>query len=821
MKNLVLFIFTWFTLLNPVTAQQIKSPEAFLGYKLGTQFTPHYKVVQYFKHLSENSQGVELENYGKTNEGRDLQLAYISSEENIKNLEEIRIGNLGRTGILDKINTREIAIVWLSYNVHGNEASSTEAAMQTAYDLLVNNNNWLLNTLVILDPCLNPDGRERYVNWYNQVKSTPYNNNPDAIEHHEPWPGGRPNHYLFDLNRDWAWASQIETQFRLKVYNKWMPHIHVDFHEQFINSPYYFAPAAQPFHEIITPWQRNFQTQIGKNNAKYFDKNGWLYFTKEHFDLLYPSYGDTYPTYMGAIGMTYEQAGHGRAGLGITIENGTELTLIDRVAHHTTAGLSTVEMASQQSANMIAEFEKFFDNSKLKYKSYILRGTPEKIEQVQLFLDQHEIGSFFAEEKTVKAFDYLSKSIKTIKTSLNDLVINTEQPKGKMVQVLFEPETKLIDSATYDITAWSIPYAFGLQGFATETSINSEGTSEKSKPAQINNLVTKNAYAYIAKWSEVSDAKLLGCLLQNGFKIRYAEKDFSLQNKNYTKGSFVVLKADNLHIENFDLTIAQLANSAKKMIDAVQTGFSTNGPDLGSGSFVLIHNKNIAALAGDGISSLNFGEIWHFFEKQLYYPLHVLNVQNINRVDLSKYQVLILPEGYNANKNQFEILTSYLNNGGKIVAIGSAMRNFSDKEEFALKQKKNDDGAKAKSNLVPYELRERTGLKNNLYGSIFQANIDNTHPLGYGYSKTYLSLKLNSASYELLENGFNIGYYDQNAEVISGFAGVNSAQMVPNSLLFGVEFKGRGKIIYLSDNPLFRSFWQNGKLFFANAVFLN
>lgn len=820
MKNLILIVFTWFLLLTATTAQQIKSPETFLGYKIGSQFTPHYKVVEYFKHLNENSNGIVLENYGKTNEGRNLQLAYISSEENIENLEQIRIGNLGRTGILDKINTQEIGIVWLSYNVHGNEASSTEAAMQTAYNLLVNHKNWLANTVVILDPCLNPDGRERYVNWYNQVKSTPYNNNPDAIEHQEPWPGGRPNHYLFDLNRDWAWASQVETQQRLKVYNKWMPHIHVDFHEQFINNPYYFAPAAQPFHEIITPWQREFQTQIGKNNAKYFDQNGWLYFTKEHFDLLYPSYGDTYPTYMGAIGMTFEQAGHGRAGLGITIENGTELTLIDRVAHHTTAGLSTVEMASQQSGKMIAEFEKFFDNSKLKYKSYILRGTPEKIEQVQVLLAQHEISSFYAEEKTIKAFDYLSKTINTLKTSSNDLVVTTQQPKGKMVQVLFEPETKLIDSATYDITAWSIPYAYGLRGFATETSVNSVITSEKSK-TEINNFITKNAYAYVANWTELTDAQLLGSLLQNGFKVRYAEKDFALENNNYTKGSLIVLKADNPHIKDFDLTITQLANSAKQMIAAVQTGFSTNGPDLGSGSFTLIQNKNIAVLAGEGISSLNFGEIWHFFEKQLYYPLHVLNAQNINRIDLSNYQVLILPEGFNANKNQFEMLNSYVTKGGKIIAIGSAMRNFAGKEGFDLKQKKNEDSTQVKPNLIPFELRERVSLENNLYGSIFQATIDNTHPLAYGYSKIYHSLKLNSTSYELLENGYNIGYYNQNAKVIAGFAGVNAAQLVPNSLLFGAENKGRGKIIYMVDNPLFRSFWQNGKLFFANAVFLN
>ena len=357
MKNsLYLSISIFVFCFSSINAQSVQSPSEFLGYKIGTRFTRHHKVIAYFKHISETSNLVSIEKYGETNENRPLYVSYISSEENIQNIEKVREDNLKRTGISEGNPTTEIGIVWMSYNVHGNEASSTEAAMITLYNLITKKQNWLKNTLVIIDPCLNPDGRDRYANWYNQIKSTPYNTNPNVIEHNEPWPGGRPNHYLFDLNRDWAWATQIETQQRLKIYNKWMPHIHVDFHEQFINSPYYFAPGAEPFHEIISDWQRNFQTEIGKNHAKYFDEKGWRYFTKESFDLLYPSYGDSYPTFMGAIGMTYEQAGHGKAGLGIIIDNKTELSLKDRIEHHTTTGLSTVEIASKNAVKMIEEF---------------------------------------------------------------------------------------------------------------------------------------------------------------------------------------------------------------------------------------------------------------------------------------------------------------------------------------------------------------------------------------------------------------------------------------------------------------------------------
>ena len=805
-----------------LSSQNIQTPAEFLGYELGSNFTRHHKVVDYLDYVSNNSINVTLEKYGETNEKRPLYVSFISSEENIKNLETIRQDNLKRTGIIGGNSNSEIGIVWLSYNVHGNEASSTEAAMLTLYKLITEKQDWLKNTLVIIDPCINPDGRDRYVNWYNQKKSNPYNTNTDATEHHEPWPGGRPNHYLFDLNRDWAWASQIETQQRLKVYNKWMPQIHVDFHEQFINSPYYFAPGAEPYNEIITEWQRDFQTQIGKNHAKYFDKNGWRYFTKESFDLLYPSYGDTYPTFMGAIGMTYEQAGHGMAGLGIVTENKTVLTLRDRIAHHTTTGLSTVEMAVKNSSKMISEFSKFFDNSNLKHKNYILRGDKEKLENLVKFLNKHEIVSFYAEGKTLKAFDYTSNSVQTLKTSNQDLIIPTSQPKGKMVKVLFEQNAKLSSPLTYDITAWSLPYAFGLDAFASEVEIISDKNSTNDSPF-IQNKTNKNAYAYINKWNEVSDAVFLGDLLEEGFNVRFSEKDFSVEGNQFKKGSLIIMRGENEHIANFDEIVVEVANRLNKNITATATGFVDSGSDFGSSNISLIKNKNIAVLSGEGTSSLSFGEIWHFFETQLNYPITVINTDNFDRVDLSKYQVLILPERYRANDQTLKNLTSFATNGGNIIAIGSAVNSFADNEGFDLKKKKTkeDDDSKKEPNLVPYDQREKENIKNEISGSIFKSTVDASHPLAFGYSSDYYSLKLSSDAFELLEKGSNVSYFPENSSNISGYTGPNALKQVPNSLLFGIERIGRGNIIYMVDNPLFRSFWENGKLFFVNAIFLN
>ena len=820
MKNLLLLFIAIAAISFTTNAQTLKSPAEFLGYELGSQYTRHHKVVDYFMYVSQNSKNVQLEKYGETNEQRPLYVSFISSEENIKNIEAIREDNLKRAGILKGNPTSEVALVWLSYNVHGNETSSSEAAMQTLYELITSKQDWLKNTLVIMDPCVNPDGRDRYVNWYNQTKSTPYNPNPETTEHNEPWPGGRPNHYLFDLNRDWAWATQTETQQRLKIYNKWMPQVHVDFHEQNMNSPYYFAPAAEPFHEVITDWQRDFQTQIGKNNARYFDKEGWAYFTKEHFDLLYPSYGDTYPTFMGAIGMTYEQAGGGRGALGVTIENETVLTLTDRVAHHFTTGISTVEMTSKNTSKLLTEFEKFFDNSNLKYKSYILRGDYEKMLSLKALLDKHEIQSFVSEGKKLSAYDYDSKTTKSFQTLKKDLIVSTHQPKGKMVKALFEPEAKLSDSVTYDITAWSLPFAYGLQGFAAETEIPFLENSQL-QTVNFSNTISKDAYAYIGKYNEVSDAQFLGDLLEKGIHVRYSQADFSIAGNQYAKGSLIVMKGENKKIQNFDEILIETANKLNKNVTAVKSGMVTTGFDFGSGNVSIIRPKKVAVLSGEGTSTLNFGEIWHFFETELKYPLHMLNTQNFKRLDLSKYDVLILPEDYKADKETFELLTEYITNKGTIIAIGSSVSNFADKEGFSLKKKPTKDSLSTKQNIVPYNQREREALKNTITGSIFKSTVDNTHPLAFGYSRHYYSLKLSDVAYNLLKEGVNVAYFPENTSNYSGFAGSDALKNVPNSLLFGIENKGKGKLIYMIDNPLFRSFWQNGKLFFANAIFLN
>lgn len=812
------FLLLWMV---STVVSQVKSPAEFLGYELGTEFTRHSDIVAYFTHVAENSPMVLYDDYGKTNERRLLTYAIISSPDNIRNIEKIRTDNLKQAGILPGTANPEIAIVWMSYNVHGNEASSSEAAMKTLYNLITEKKSWLENTVVIIDPNVNPDGRDRYVNWYNQVRSTPYDSSQDAAEHFEPWPGGRANHYLFDLNRDWMWLTQVESVQRIQLYNEWMPHIHVDFHEQGINNPYYFAPGAEPIHEIITDWQREFQTAIGKNNAKYFDQEGWLFFTRESFDLLYPSYGDTYPTYMGAIGMTYEKAGHGRSGLGIDTDEGYELTLVDRVLHHFTTGISTVEMATLNAAKINHEFKKFFDNSQLKYKSFVLTGNADKIKALTDLLDKHQIKYSFGTGGQASGFRFSKNGNGSV--SLKDaLIISTNQPKGKMVHVLFEPETKLSTPITYDITSWNLAHAYGLDGVASTVLIS--GATQTQSMALVDNKPNAMAAGYIAKWDSMQDAKFLAALLQAGIKVRYSQKDFTIQGTNFTRGSLIITKSDNRTNLDFNEKVTQIANDFGRQLFVSTTSFSDSGTDFGSYSVVLVHPPKIGLLKGKGVSSLAFGALWHFFEQQLHYPVTTIDTDSFRSIDLNNFDVLILPGGSyrnTLNENSLGSLKEWIQKGGRLIAFDDALGTFAGAEGFSLEgvSNENNDEPNDEDLLVPFNQQENVWIDQFITGTIFKVNVDNTHPLGFGYDNHYYTLKTSTSAYKYLKDGFNVSYVGKSPERISGFAGNEALENIQSTLVIGHQSLGRGHVVYFVDDVMFRSFWENGKLFLVNGIF--
>jgi hypothetical protein len=789
-------LFSILFLASHVFAQDVPSLKSLLGHGIGVEFTRHHEVISFYEnlHLAFPNESKILE-YGETNEGRKLMLFFMGSEENLNRLDELRNMHLLRD------NSSKLPIIWLSYNVHGNESSATESSIETAYKLLTEHNDWLKESIVIIDPCLNPDGRDRYVNFFKQYASTSENIDPSSIEHKEPWPGGRFNHYLFDLNRDWAWLTQVESQQRMKVYNQWLPHVHVDFHEQGYNEPYYFPPAAEPFHEIITDWQREFQERIGKNHAKYFDNAGWLYFSKEIFDLLYPSYGDTYPMYNGAIGMTYEQAGSGRAGRSVRTNLGDTLTLKDRIDHHVTTGLSTVEVSLQNKKELIENYNAFSLNRKYKYDHYILRGENDKLQKITTLLRAHDIEfGHIAKEGVAKAWSFDNQAQETLNYHTSDLVVSTNQLKGPMVEVLFEPKTYLSDSLTYDITAWSLPFAYGIDAYGFNGAIDVVANWSQS----FTRISLPNCYAYLCKWNSMNSAVFLQSILSQNIAVKVAEKEFQIGGEVFPVGTLVIPRGINKDITDFDQILQGAAKNSLIDIHPVASGYVSKGKDFGSSSYSEIFLPKVGLLSGGDLSPLNTGEIWHFFEKELVLPFRMFRVSELSRID--ELDLIVLPEG-ELSANVLDQLKPWIENGGRLLIFGDAAYNFVTDFDIMVKDIETD-----------YSATEREELSGLITGAIYKCDLlAKSSPLTFGYDG-YYSLRQSASNFSL-KNGKSILSLPANAKQVAGFVGTKAKENQGEAMILGVENYGKGELIYFCDNPLFRGFWENGKLLVANALY--
>ena len=827
-----------FIFLFPASAQ-LKSPEQFLGYPVGSRFTPHWKIVSYFQHVAANAPGmVKLEQYGETNEGRPLLLGFISSADNISKLETIRLNNQRLANLakdrMAAVEENAPAIVWLSYNVHGNEPASSEAALLTLYELVnpaaSKTKEWLKNTVVIIDPCLNPDGRDRYVNWYHSAVGKKFNPIPLAREHREPWPQGRTNHYNFDLNRDWAWQTQVESRQRMKKYLEWMPQVHVDYHEQGYNEPYYFAPAAEPLHEVITTWQKEFQHTIGKNNARYFDKQHWLYFTKIRFDLFYPSYGDTYPMYNGSIGMTYEQGGIS-GGLGVITDEGDTLTLADRAQHHFTTSLSTIETASLHSNKLIKEFHRYFNqavsNGVGEYKSYLIKNEPkdaQRLDKLLELLDKNGI-QYSTASGSGKGYNYFTGKEESFTAAEGDILVSGYQPRSSMVKVLFEPRSRLSDSVTYDITAWSLPYVYGLKTFASRDKINPGGPYLRGKLTY-----QETNYGYVLPWNGIRSARAVGEMLQAGILLRFTETAFELEGKKFDRGSILILKTSNQRQGSILWSrVRAIAEANQVELVPVNSGMVDKGADFGSDMVHALKAPRVYMITGDAISTTAAGGIWSFFEQELGYPLTQVSTNDIQRINWNEVDVLIMPDGnyrFLSDKDLTEQFKAWIRKGGRVVALESAVSQLA-KAEIGLKVKKAAEGEKKEKDsgsnyddLRKFESREREAITGITAGAIYRVELDPSHPLAFGYPEYYYTLKQDDQLYDFYSgDGWNVGIIKKENQV-AGFVGTRLKEKLKDGLLFGVQGMGNGTVILLSDDLLFRNFWENGKLMFCNAVFL-
>jgi hypothetical protein len=819
MKKLFLLLFVC-----QLGFSQLQSPENFIP-KYGKHVTYLNDVERYFEHLTKNSNAIVKEKYGTTYQDRDMLVYYISTPNNIKNLESIRRNHLSEIGLDNQKNEsyKNISLLWMTMTVHGNEIAGTESSLKITYDLLTNPDyqKMLENVVVILDPCANPDGFSRYGSWLRDISGTQLHPGTSDREHMEPWITGRQNHYVNDLNRDWAWQTQLETQHRIALYQKWMPMVHADVHEMGYNEPYYFPPAADPFHEQVTAYQKEFHQKVGEITAKKFDKEGWLYYTAERFDLFYPSYGDTYPTYNGAVGMTYEQGGIG-AGRAVNMRNGQTLTIRDRLEHHAAAMFAVLELTAKENQTLNKNFRDFFNNRqniKGQYKAYVIKDNP-RVKQLTDLLDKNKIDYKYADEKKSLSGTSFSQN-KSINFNIEpkDLYISTNQPRAVLTQVLLEAEHKLTDSLTYDITAWSLPLAYGLEAYGLKTDVGVKFKAIDKKTFS----TASSYYAYHIPWGDRLAAKALSWLHKNNFVVRMSSNNTTVDSKTIKRGDIIVLRADqNTELLKKFNEIHQTLFELNNETQVLASGFGKGKGDLGGEFYPILKAPKVMVLGGRGINSLDFGQVWYYFDQVIDYPHSKVEIDQLNRVELNSYNVMVLPSGwYDIKDNHKKQIDDFISNGGKVIALEWATNLFNGREGYQFKTNipENEDKKDMFEELTtPVEKQERLWVSNATTGAIIEHRLDSSHPLCYGLGEKYFSLKYSSNFMPLVEGIQNLIYVPKNY-ISYGFVGHNAKKKLGATLNLGYEQKGNGSIIYFIDNPLFRNFWESGNILFSNALF--
>ncbi|MEO1023138.1 MAG: M14 family metallopeptidase [Bacteroidota bacterium] len=822
----------------------IPSPNTFLGYELGAEYTFHHKVMDYLKTLSEASDKITIHAYGKTHENRELNYIVITSKNNQERIEEIKAANLARANNPEDNVAEEVPIVvWMSYNVHGNEPSSSEAAMQTAYRLVAATDqvtsNWLENAVIVIDPMLNPDGRDRYVYWYKSSKANVLNVNADDLEHDEIWPGGRTNHYWFDLNRDWTWLVHPESQGRIAAYQQWMPQVHIDFHEQGFNNNYFTMPGTTPRNHELPEAYETWADVFGRGAIEQFDAAQVNYETRERFDFFYPGYGSSYPSIMGGIGMLAEQGGHSRGGRAVQTNDGYVLTLRQRVFDHYKNGVSIVKTSVENREKLLAYFKNARSQSSQKgnTKAYILPDNPNDYTyHVVNLMRKHGVRVDRAEtDFTVRqAYSYWDGNAGNRRFKAGDFIIQTNQPAHLFINTLFRRQLEIKDSVMYDMSTWSVPLAYNLDAaWSTDNvSVNTVAVQEEIKPPfGVEN--TNATYAYVIDWAQMNAPEALAQLWEKGYNVRSARKTFTKSGTTLSRGSLVVLLGRNTHKSGtIHKDMADVAAKAQVRVAGFNTGRMDEGSDLGSPAMSPVKKPDVALMIDAPFSSYTAGQLWFLFDQWTQFGVNRIRTDALGSLNLKEYEVILMPGASRLsstlNDAQRARLKAWVREGGTLIGTESSAawltKNQSGMTDIELFEEKVEDknGEVEASAYTRFEDRSDSSGLRRIPGTAFKAMIDNSHPLAFGMPDKLYSLKFSTnALYPTTEYQV-VGYYHPDADevVASGYASVQNKHKAAGKAFAGVYSLGRGNVVFLLDNTQYRMFWVGPSRMVQNAVML-
>ncbi|MBT8252478.1 MAG: zinc carboxypeptidase, partial [Bacteroidia bacterium] len=718
----------------------IPTPESIIRHQVGEWHITHDKLVQYMYALAEASDRINIEDRGSTFEGRPLLLLTITSPENHSRIEAIRTAHIGATeGGSADVAARPI-VVYQGFSIHGNEPSGANASMLVAYHLAASTSSQveslLENAVILFDPSFNPDGLQRFAYWANTNKSIHLNSDPNDREYREVWPGGRTNHYWFDMNRDWLPVQLPESRVRINTFHKWLPNVLTDHHEMGTNATFFFQPGIPSRTHPLTPkMNQTLTAEIGKFHAKALDKIGSLYYTEESYDDFYYGKGSTFPDINGGIGILFEQAssrGH------IQQSSNGILTFPFTIRNQLTAALSTLEAANALRQEILSYQHNFFKKAKEEgrkqgSKAIVFGNEKDAARTYHLaeILNRHNIK--FHEIKQDFTLD--GKRFK----KGNSYIVPKNQKNTRLINAMFEKRTNFQDSLFYDISAWTFPLAFNLDYSENATTANAgaEVTDLQMKSGMVS---SKSNYAYLMEWHEYYSPKALNSILNKGLRAKVALKQFNMNGKAYDYGT-ILIPVQNQVLNTGDLYtfLQKTAQQSHLTIDAVSTGI-TEGIDLGSNNFRVLNKAKIALVVGSGIRSYDAGEIWHLFDTRFGITVTKLDVKTIGRADLGKYNTIIIPSTSGLEDGHTKKIKSWVQQGGTLIAYRSTL-NWLKKNELAkLEFKKVDVPAKD----VSYEDRSNFRGAQVIGGAIFDAEVDRSHPINFGNTRNNIALFRNT-----------------------------------------------------------------------------
>ena len=835
----------------------IASPADFHGYELGERYTFHARVLDYFEMLGESSDRVAVHEYGETHEGRKLIYAVITSPENHERIEEIRQNNVRLADPSDSDAEQLISnhplVHWMSYSVHGNEPSSTETAMQVSYRLAAatdeETKRMLDELVIIIDPCLNPDGRDRYTYWYTSTHSKLLNTNPEDIEHSEPWPGGRTNHYMFDLNRDWVWLVHPESQGRIKVYQEWMPQVHIDYHEQGFNNNYFTHPGTTPRNLNLPVAYDEWAEAFGLGDANAFDEYQISYFTRERFDFYYPGYGSSYPSLMGSIGMLREQGGHSRGGRAVETNDGYVLTLRQRIFDHYLTSFAGIQTSLENKPELLRYFRDALTPSKSmkrKERAYILPDLDNAYTHtlVRMMMEHGvEVERAIEPFTVADARDYWSAQSTRRQFDSGTYIIKTDQARHLFVNTIMQRQMAIEDSIMYDMATWSAPLAYNIDAAWTEANIRVNAVDMVEAPNANGRVDNENAsYAYVIDWSQVEAPRALAQLWKLKYNVRSIRRPFYTESDTLSRGSLVVLLGRNRDkASRIASDMERIAQSTGVHIVGLNTGWTTEGPNPASSWSVPLDMPRVALLVDPPFSSYTSGQLWFLFEERNEFPINRIRMMDLSSIDLGDYDVLLLPGAGSSlssylDSSRVAMIKNWVRSGGTLVATeGSAL--FLTKERSGItpvdivseimdeEQDEEGDDFEPGSLDDPYvgvEARQDLRDLNNVPGSALRSHLDVTHPMAYGMDARLYSLKFGNNALEPATHSHVVGYYHQEADSVlaSGYMSVKNREKLAGKAFAMVHQLGQGKVALLHDNTQYRMFWVGPSRLMVNAVMI-